>query len=276
MTEAPTRVRRAARDAAIAIVASGQVICAVELAGARLGPPALVLALTGAVALAVAVRALRRPASDEPRELAVWPLIGLAAWLAWGGLYYGAAAITAPESARVFDDFVLEAMPLLPAFAPVYVGVQAFSLIPYCVLPEPRLLRRYALGNLLLLAACAIAWVSVPVKLEHTVAVDGIPGFGAWLLRFVYANDRTTNCFPSAQTALALYAAVALRVVSRRLFWWGMATAAAVSIGVMFVKQHYLADVAMGNMLAAILAWAIARPTPERHANGLGGGPRAR
>lgn len=273
MTEAPTRLRRAARDAAIAITALGQAICVLELSGARLGPPALVLALGGAVVAAVVARALCRASSDEPRELAVWPAIGLGAWLVWGGLYYGAAAITAPGSARAFDDFVLEAMPLVPAFAPVYVGVQAFSLIPYCVLPEERLLRRYTLGNLLLLAACAIAWVSVPVKLEHGASLDGMSGFGAWLLRWVYAHDRTTNCFPSAQTALALYAAVSVRVVSKRLFWWGMATAAAISVGVMYVKQHYLADVAMGNMLAAILAWAITRAKPDRHDNALGGGP---
>ncbi len=246
----------------MALVLCGHAIFLVELVGIRLRSVPAVLAVEAVIVAAAAfVGARRGPA--ERRELATWPAIGLGVWAVWGALYYGAAAITVPGSARVFDDFVLEKMPLVPAFTPVYLGVHAFSLIPYCILPEPRLLRRYMLGNLLLVGACAIGWVTLPVRLEHSAALDGMEGFGASLLRFVYEHDRTTNCFPSAHTAITLYAAIAFRKVSRALFWWGFFTAGLVTFAVMYTKQHYLADTGMGNMLAALMAWAVTRPRPE-------------
>lgn len=261
MSEGTTRARRAALYAVMALVLCGHAIAVIELLGVRLGSVPAVLAVEAVVVAASTIYGMRR-GPPERRELATWPLIGLGVWAVWGALYYLAAAITVPGSARVFDDFVLERMPLVPAFTPIYLGAHAFSLIPYCILPEPRLLRRYMLGNLLLLGACAIGWVTLPVRLDHSPALAGMEGFGAELLRFVQAHDRTTNCFPSAHTAITLYAAIALRKVSRALFWWGFFTAAIVTLAVLYVKQHYLADTGMGNMLAALMAWAVSRPRP--------------
>lgn len=261
MSEGMTHARRAAFYAVMALVLCGHAIAAIELLGVTLRSVPAVLAVEAVVVLASAFVGYRR-GEPERRELATWPLIGLGAWAVWALLYYGAAAITVPGSARVFDDFVLETLPLRPAFTPIYLGVHAFSLLPYCVLPEPRELRRYMLGNLLLIGACAIGWVTLPVRLDHSPALASMEGFGAELLRFVYAHDRTTNCFPSAHTAITLYAAIALRKVSRALFWWGFFTAAIVTFAVLYVKQHYLADTGMGNMLAALMAWAVSRPRP--------------
>jgi hypothetical protein len=272
MAEGTTRARRAAFYAVMALVLCGHAIALVELLGLKLRSVPAVLAVEAIVVIACAVVGYRRGPAER-RELAIWPLIGLGVWAVWGALYYGAAAITVPGTARVFDDFVLEGMPLRPAFTPIYLGVHAFSLLPYCVLPEPRLLRRYMLGNLLLLGACAIGWVTLPVRLDHSPALASMDGFGAELLRFVYAIDRTTNCFPSANTAITLYAAIALRKVSRGLFWWGFFTAALVTFAVMYVRQHYLADTGMGNMLAALMAWAVSRPRPG--ASSPAGKPRA-
>ncbi len=228
-----------------------------ELVGVPLWPPRLVLGIEVAVSVAAMAMALRR--ASEPVELARWGIAGFASWFFWGALYIGAAHVTDPPSARIFDDTILARLPLVPAFTPVYLGVHVFSVVPYCVLPETRVLRRYLLGNLLLVSLSAIAWVTLPVRLDRPPFAADLPGFGAWLLRAVYITDPTTNCFPSAHCSVAIYAAIALRGAPRPIFVWGICTATAICVSTILTKQHYLADVAMGAILAALAAYAITR-----------------
>lgn len=274
MAEATTRTRRAVFYGVMALVIAAQVITLVELAGVTLRSVPAVLGVVGVAVIAAAFVGFRR-GEPEQRDLGHWPLIGFGVWAVWGALYFGAAAITVPGTARTFDDFVLDAMPLKPAFATVSLSVHVFSLLPYCILPEPRLLRRYMLGNLLLIGGCAIFWVGLPVRLDHPASLDGVEGFGASMLRWVYAHDLTTNCFPSAHTAITLYAAIALRKVSRALFWWGFASAALVTVAVLSVRQHYLGDTGMGNTLAALMAWAVSRPRAGGSSTSSSAKPRA-
>lgn len=241
----------------IALVACGQVICLLELLGLRLRPPGLVFALESAV-VAVAIAMAWRHA-PEAADLRRWAAIGLGSWGFWGLLYFGAARFTDPPAARVFDDSILARLPLVPAFTAVYLGVHVFSVVPYCAIPETRHLRRYLLGNLLIIALSAIVWVSLPVRLDRPPLSPELSGFGAWLLHEVYATDPTTNCFPSAHCSVAVYAAIGLRFASRPIFAWGIASAAAICLSTLLTKQHYVVDVVTGAMLAALVSFAMRR-----------------
>jgi membrane-associated phospholipid phosphatase len=132
-------------------------------------------------------------------------------------------------------------------------------MIPYCVLPEQRLLKRYLLGNMLIVFLSAILWVVLPVRLDRPPFSAEIPTFGAWLLRGVYAGDPTTNCFPSAHCAVAVYAAIGMRFAARPLFVWSVLSAAAICLSTVMTKQHYVADVFAGAVLAALAAYATRR-----------------
>ncbi|MDB4937592.1 MAG: hypothetical protein JWP87_4564 [Labilithrix sp.] len=252
-----THSRRVALHAVVALVACGQVLSVLELMHVPLWPPPLVLGAESVVVVTAMLLALR--GGPEPDELGRWAAIGFGAWFVWGLLYFGAAHITDAPTARVFEDTILARLPLRPAFTPIYLGVHVFSVVPYCSLPEPRLLRRYLLGNLLIVSLSAVAWVTLPVRLDRPPLAAELPGFGAWLLRLVYAGDPVTNCFPSAHCSVAVYAAIGLRFTSRRLFLWGIATAVAICASTILTKQHYLADVAAGVVLAGLAAYAIAR-----------------
>lgn len=48
---------------------------------------------------------LRRP--SEPVDLARWGIAGFTSWFLWAALYFGAAHVTDPRSARIFDDAIL-------------------------------------------------------------------------------------------------------------------------------------------------------------------------
>jgi membrane-associated phospholipid phosphatase len=257
MQDGTTRSRRVALYALVALVACGQGLAMLELIGVPLWPPAVVLGVEGGIVVSAMLLALRGRA--EAFELGRWAALGFGSWFVWGVLYFGAAHITHAPSARVFEDSILARLPLMPAFTPIYLGVHVFSVVPYCAVPEPRLLRRYLLGNLLIVSLSAIAWVALPVRLDRPPFAADLPGFGAWLLRLVYASDPITNCFPSAHCSVAVYAAIGLRFASRRLFVWGIATAVAICASTIFTKQHYLADVAAGAVLAALMAFAIGR-----------------
>jgi membrane-associated phospholipid phosphatase len=259
MAEPSTRARRVALHALVAMVACGQLWCALELCGLPLGPPRLMFGLESALVLAAMLAARKR----EPFEAARWGVVGFGAALVWGGLYYGAAAITHPPTARIFDDAILARLPLVPAFTSIYLGVHIFSVVPYCAIAEPRLLRRYLLGNVLIVSLSAIAWVTVPVRLDRPPIPADLPGFGAYLLRLVHGADPITNCFPSAHCSVSVYAAIGLRFASRPLFAWGVITATTICLSTIVIRQHYVADVAAGAGIAALMAYAIARRPPQ-------------
>jgi hypothetical protein len=248
-----TRARLVALHVVVALVACGQAICVLELLGARL--PHEILVVEAIIVAVAAAAALRRP--SEPDDLARWGAIGFGMWAVWGAVYFGAAALTPASSAHTLDDPILARLPLVPAFTAVYLGVHVVSVVPYCALRETRLLRRYLLGNIVLVLVAAVAWVAWPVRLDRPPLPAGDPRFGMWLLRYVHTADPTTNCLPSAHCGVAVYAAIMLRAASRRLFVWGVATAAAICVSTVFTKQHYLADVAVGSALAALVALAV-------------------
>lgn len=251
-----TKIRRVVLHLLIALVACGQLWSVLELAGIRLPAPYSVLFAECVFIVLALIAALRKPAEDK--ELGPWTFVGPAMWVVWGTCYFGAAKITDPPNARTFDDVLLHKLPLLPSFTAIYLGVHVFSMIPYCALPEPRILRRYLLGNMLIVLLSAIAWVTLPVRLDRP-PFEATNDFGSWLLTGVYRFDPTTNCFPSAHCAIAVYSATALRFTNRRLFAWGIFSAAAICVSTVMTKQHYVADVAGGAVLAALAAYAMRR-----------------
>jgi membrane-associated phospholipid phosphatase len=72
------------------------------------------------------------------------------------------------------------------------------------------------------------------------------------ILRDVYASDPPFNAFPSLHVSLSTNLAIHWRRLDRRSGGWAWALSAVIIVSTVFVKQHYLADVAGG----LILGWA--------------------
>jgi membrane-associated phospholipid phosphatase len=186
--------------------------------------------------------------------------MGFGVFVFWAVLYFGAGLVTAAPHARTFDDPLLARLPMMPQLTSIYLGVHVFGIIPFCVLPEERMLRRHLLGAVLIVFLSALAWVALPVRLDRPPVTPDMQGFGATLLRWVQSFDPTTNCFPSAHCAIAVYAAIGLRLApSRPLFYWGSATAILICVATVLTRQHYVADVASGGVLAALTAYGTQR-----------------
>lgn len=255
--------RRLAFALLFPLVACGQLWAFLELVGFSLQPPGLVFAAEGACvagSVAYAWRSAKAAGSraDEPPELARWWLVGVGVFLVWAILYFSAGHVADAPRARTFDDAILARVPIVPAFAGIYLGVHVFGVIPFCVMPEVRYLRRHMLGAILIVVLSSVLWVALPVRVDRPPLDPALPGFGAFLLRAVYSFDPTTNCFPSAHCAIAVYAAIGLRFSSRLLFGWGIVTAFLVCISTVLTHQHYVADVLSGAVLAALCAYGTA------------------
>lgn len=246
--------RRLAFALLFPMVACGQLWAAIELLGLPLHPPGLVFGLEGVcIALSIAFT-LKRNQREAP-ELGRWWFVGLGVFLVWAVLYFTAGHVTDAPNARTFNDSILARVPLMPEFAPIYLGVHVFGIIPFCVIPEVRLLRRHLLGAVLIVVLSSVLWVALPVRVDRPPIDPAAIGFGAWSLRGIYGFDPTTNCFPSAHCAIAVYAAIGLRFSSRRLFVWGVVTAVLVCLSTVLTHQHYVADVLSGAVLAALCAY---------------------
>jgi membrane-associated phospholipid phosphatase len=89
---------------------------------------------------------------------------------------------------------------------------------------------------------------------------------GVWLARelraWMFGLEATKqDCFPSGHTAVAVVCWLLVRPLGRRLgFWFGF-LAAAITVSTVYLRYHYVVDVAAG----VILAWFAAGPFLKLH-----------
>ncbi|HEX4438564.1 MAG TPA: phosphatase PAP2 family protein [Thermoanaerobaculia bacterium] len=159
------------------------------------------------------------------------------------------------------------AIPVRPAWALVYGCLYLFLIVlPVLVVRQEELIRRTVLAYLFVWITAYVFFVFYPTSAPRPAELAG-DGFAAWGLRFLYGADPPYNCFPSLHVAHSFVSALACRRVNRRVGDAAMACASLVGLSTLFTKQHYVADVAAGVLLAGA-AWAIflrsyAREAPD-------------
>jgi len=166
---------------------------------------------------------------------------------------------------RVFLETPLDrALPVVPIFAIPYV-----SLIPYIGVSLLVFLffrvRIYRSAALTMIIAWFISYAFY-FFLQSYIARPQITGTDPFsgMIRSVYASDQPYNDFPSLHTSLSTIIAI---------HWWrfdpriGIPAAiwtALIVASTVLVKQHYLADVAGGLVLASVTSFLVMRTTRAR------------
>lgn len=152
-----------------------------------------------------------------------------------------------------------ELVPVVPVFVIPYDSLVPFigvSMIAFLFL-RVRLFRSAALAMILtwLVSYAIYYFLQSYVDRPHLTAGDALTR----MVRDVYASDQPYNDFPSLHTSLSTIVAV---------HWWRFDRRAGVVVAVwtalivastVFVKQHYLADVAGGLLLAFATSWLFLR-----------------
>ena len=163
---------------------------------------------------------------------------------------------------RIFLETPVDrALPVVPIFAIPYV-----SLIPYIGVSLLVFLffrvRVYRSAAITMIAVWFISYACY-FFLQSYIArpqITGVDPFSA-MIRTIYASDQPYNDFPSLHTSLSTIIAIHWWRFDRRI---GIAAAiwtALIVASTVLVKQHYLADVAGGLVLATVTSWLLMRAT---------------
>jgi membrane-associated phospholipid phosphatase len=163
---------------------------------------------------------------------------------------------------RIFLETPLDrALPVVPIFAIPYV-----SLIPYIGISLLAFLffrvRVYRSAALTMIIVWFVSYAFYFFLQSYIArpAITGTDPFSA-LVRTIYASDRPYNDFPSLHTSLSTLIAIHWWRLDRRIGIPAAIWTALIVASTVLVKQHYLADVAGGLLLAGLTSRVVMRAT---------------
>ena len=160
------------------------------------------------------------------------------------------------------------ALPLQPIWALIYGALYMFLIVlPVIVVREEGHIRRTFSAYLAVWTTAYVCFLVYPTVAPRPPEVVG-DGFAAWGLRFLYDADPPYNCFPSLHVAHSFVSALTCYRLDRRLGHGALPCASLVAISTLFTKQHYIADV-VGGIVLAIVAYGLILRDPSRNAPDL-------
>jgi membrane-associated phospholipid phosphatase len=156
------------------------------------------------------------------------------------------------------------ALPLQPTWALIYGALYMFLIVlPVLVVREEAHIRRTFWAYLAVWITAYVSFLVYPTVAPRPPELAG-DGFATWGLRFLYEADPPYNCFPSLHVAHSFVSALTCYRVHRRLGLATLLCASLVAVSTLFTKQHYIADVIAGTLLAFAAYLIILRGYPER------------
>ncbi len=147
-------------------------------------------------------------------------------------------------------------IPVEPAWALVYGALYLFLiLLPIFVVRQQEQIRRTVFTYLTVWLAAYVCFLLYPTVAPRPLEVAG-KGFLIAGLQFLYGADPPYNCFPSLHVAHSFVSALACYRVHRRIGIAAVLCATLVGVSTLYTKQHYIADVVAGIVLAFV-AYAL-------------------
>lgn len=190
-----------------------------------------------------------------------WGWLGLFAAFVWNMLVFIGAKLIAGSWHHYNMETALDrAIPLLPWTLIIYFGAFLFWAVNYILAVrqgEDRA-RRFLCADFLAKAVCLVFFLALPT----TNVRPPVEGDGLWQagMRFLYAVDTPENLFPSIHCLASWLCYIGVRRQKSVPVWYrafSCVMAIAVFFSTLTTKQHVLADVA-GGFLLAELSWLAA------------------
>lgn len=155
------------------------------------------------------------------------------------------------------------AVPLQPTWALIYGALYVFLIaLPVFVVRQEEHIRRTFWAYLAVWVTAYVCFLVYPTVAPRPGSVVG-DGFAAWGLRSLYGADPPYNCFPSLHVAHSFVSALTCYRLHRRLGLAALLCASLVAVSTLFTKQHYIADVIAGILLAFAAYVMILRGYPR-------------
>jgi membrane-associated phospholipid phosphatase len=163
---------------------------------------------------------------------------------------------------RIFLETPFDrALPVVPIFAIPYVSLIPYigiSLLAFLFL-RVRVYRSAAITMIIVWFISYACYFFIQSYIARPV-ITGTDPFSA-LVRSIYAGDQPYNDFPSLHTSLSTIIAIHWWRVDRRIGVPAAIWTALIVMSTVLIKQHYLADVAGGLVLAGVTSWLVMRRT---------------
>lgn len=146
-------------------------------------------------------------------------------------------------------------IPLLPWTVLIYLGCYLFWIVNYCISVKfdqekgYRFFGAHCIGE----AVCFLCFVFFPTSMVRP-EIEGATIFD-WLLRLTYSCDTADNLFPSLHCFASWLCWIGVRGKKEIPKWYQIASlllAVSVCISTLTVKQHVIADVPAGIVLAEL------------------------
>ena len=153
-------------------------------------------------------------------------------------------------------------VPVQPAWAVIYLSYFLFPFVTVLVVRQEELIRRTFLAWLAVWITGYACFLVYPTILPRPAGELG-PGFFAWFLRGIYDADAPRNCFPSLHVATPFVSALTIWRVHRGTGVAVGAWAGLIALSTLFTKQHYVADVVSGILLAGVAGAIFLRHCPH-------------
>jgi membrane-associated phospholipid phosphatase len=157
-------------------------------------------------------------------------------------------AVHAPELA--WDRL----LPLAPVWALIYGALYGFLIVlPVFVVQQNEMIRRAVWAYITVWSVAYACFLLYPTIAPRPDEVTG-DGFAVWGLRLLYDADPPYNCFPSIHVAHSFVSALVCHRVHRTLGLVAVSCASLVAMATLLTRQHYVADVIGGVLLASAAA----------------------
>ncbi|WP_243103906.1 phosphatase PAP2 family protein [Clostridium sp. JN-1] len=150
-------------------------------------------------------------------------------------------------------------IPVIPIFVVIYFGSYVFWIVNYILISNIskdhcyRFLAADLLGKLI----CGIIYIVFPTtNVRPDITASGI---FADMLRFLYTIDPANNLFPSIHCLVSWYCFAGLRNCKAVPAWYrcfSLFMAIMICISTLTTKQHVIADV-LGGVMLAELTWQL-------------------
>lgn len=154
------------------------------------------------------------------------------------------------------------AVPLEPTWMLVYGSLYFFVLLPLFVVRQYELFRRTLLAFLMVLTIAYVCFLVNPAMGPRPAKVLG-EGFFAWALRINYSLDVPYNVFPSLHVSHSFVSALACYRVHRGVGIAAVLWASLIGVSTLYTKQHYIADVIAGMLVAFVAYVVLLRSSPR-------------
>lgn len=153
-------------------------------------------------------------------------------------------------------DFAIgldHAIPLLPWTLPIYASLYVLALLG-SLLVERHTFERGLRALVLVALVSFLGFVTLPAAYPRPDVSD-LDSMWRPALQWYYAHDPPTNTFPSLHVATAAVMGWMLRSVGRWQIWATWATL--IMLSTLTTKQHFVADVIGGAVVAAVALAAV-------------------